>query len=262
MPELQHANHVGLTHALVGDELRLTVTVEPGQDGTDGVGVPAGGSTGQVLTKATATNYDTTWATPAASVIEAVAGGSGFASVGGDVILDMQNARNFLYTVNANVTSVSLLNVPAANTWVAPILLAVKFGSPSYLFSSFLSSETVQWRNGNSIADLNKTGIANLLSLVKIDGIVFVTLAWNGDSELDPYKMVFTANGTYPVPTDNESIDLANYSKPSGNGTITFNKNGGSAITARTSFAVGDVLNVVVTSLTTNTAVRIPRYTL
>lgn len=33
----------------------------PGINGTDGVGVPVGGTTGQVLTKASASDYDTTW---------------------------------------------------------------------------------------------------------------------------------------------------------------------------------------------------------
>lgn len=35
-----------------------------GQDGTDGVGVVSGGTQGQVLAKASATDYDTTWVTP------------------------------------------------------------------------------------------------------------------------------------------------------------------------------------------------------
>jgi len=38
----------------------------PGPAGPAGPGVPAGGTAGQVLQKASATDYDTTWATPAA----------------------------------------------------------------------------------------------------------------------------------------------------------------------------------------------------
>jgi hypothetical protein len=34
----------------------------PGEDGADGVGIPVGGTTGQVLAKASATDYDTAWA--------------------------------------------------------------------------------------------------------------------------------------------------------------------------------------------------------
>jgi hypothetical protein len=39
-------------------------TGPPGADGADGVGVPAGGTAGQVLTKDTSTDYDTSWQTP------------------------------------------------------------------------------------------------------------------------------------------------------------------------------------------------------
>lgn len=49
-----------------------------GQDGAPGVGVPSGGSQGQVLTKASATDYDTTWTTPS--------GGGGGAVVGAGTV--------------------------------------------------------------------------------------------------------------------------------------------------------------------------------
>lgn len=43
----------------------IEVRVGPrGANGTDGVGVPAGGTTGQVLTKASGTDYDTEWSDP------------------------------------------------------------------------------------------------------------------------------------------------------------------------------------------------------
>ena len=53
----------------------------PGPAGDDGVGVPAGGTTGQVLAKKSATNYDTEWVDPASG------GGSG--------------ATNLAYTASA-----------------------------------------------------------------------------------------------------------------------------------------------------------------
>jgi len=40
-----------------------------GPQGTAGVGVPSGGTAGQVLTKNSATNFDTIWSTPAAAAI-------------------------------------------------------------------------------------------------------------------------------------------------------------------------------------------------
>lgn len=40
----------------------------PGPPGADGVGVPTGGTAGQVLTKSSATDYDTGWTDPAAGL--------------------------------------------------------------------------------------------------------------------------------------------------------------------------------------------------
>jgi hypothetical protein len=45
----------------------------PGADGADGVGVPVGGTTGQVLAKLSATNFDTAWVAPSG-------GGSGLSA--------------------------------------------------------------------------------------------------------------------------------------------------------------------------------------
>jgi hypothetical protein len=39
-------------------------TGPPGPPGADGVGVPAGGTTGQVLAKNSGSDYDTSWQTP------------------------------------------------------------------------------------------------------------------------------------------------------------------------------------------------------
>ena len=41
---------------------------QDGQDGADGVGVPSGGTQGQVLTKSSSTDYDTAWATPSSEL--------------------------------------------------------------------------------------------------------------------------------------------------------------------------------------------------
>jgi hypothetical protein len=43
------------------------MNLQEGPQGPAGQGVPTGGTTGQVLTKSSATNYDTTWATPTAA---------------------------------------------------------------------------------------------------------------------------------------------------------------------------------------------------
>lgn len=50
-------------------------TGPPGADGADGLGVPAGGTAGQVLTKDSSTDNDTSWQTPTAGGPTGAAGG-------------------------------------------------------------------------------------------------------------------------------------------------------------------------------------------
>lgn len=82
-----------LTVAVYPDPSELVSTADlaavdtgGGSGSTPGQGMPAGGSTGQVLTKVTAADYDTTWSTPATG------GGSGDVTQVngkiGDVVLD------------------------------------------------------------------------------------------------------------------------------------------------------------------------------
>lgn len=58
-----------------------------GPQGADGIGVPTGGTTGQVLTKASDTNYDTKWTTPEAGSVQDV-------QVNGVSVLDAQGVAN------------------------------------------------------------------------------------------------------------------------------------------------------------------------
>lgn len=44
---------------------------EDGEDGLDGVGIPEGGSTGQVLSKIDETNFNTTWIDPSGGLSQA-----------------------------------------------------------------------------------------------------------------------------------------------------------------------------------------------
>lgn len=52
------------------DETRITVKHMGGPQGEAGPGVATGGTTGQVLSKASGTNYDTTWTTPSPGVTD------------------------------------------------------------------------------------------------------------------------------------------------------------------------------------------------
>jgi hypothetical protein len=85
-----------------GDEFLISFT-RVGDAGTAGQGVPVGGTSGQVLTKNSATNYDTGWASPSGGGGSTWYFGTGAPSAGlgvvGDVYLD--DDANEIYTKDA-----------------------------------------------------------------------------------------------------------------------------------------------------------------
>lgn len=262
--ELNHANHSGLTHARVGDELRFTVDVEPGEDGVDGVdgvGVPAGGSTGQVLKKASAADYDTGWVDEASAITEAVAGGAGFTSVSGAVTMDLTSSRAFHHTMTGNITSLAFSNVPDADAFEAAWTWALHIDATGgYMLSG---TPTVVWVDGSDWSDLDLTANAkNEVRFWRVGAVTYAALVWNGDLALDPYKACFIdgVETTIVILTEYEEIDAGNVTKH-GDGTITLNRNGGAAITTRTAFDAGDRLGIQLSSgVGTTVAVSIPRY--
>ena len=96
--------------------LQVTANVAVGARGSDGVGVPEGGTTGQVLSKASGTDYDTEWTTPSAGP-----GGGAVSSVNsqtGDVVLDADDISDAA-TTNKFVTAAEktkLSNTSGVNT--------------------------------------------------------------------------------------------------------------------------------------------------
>jgi len=191
--------------------------------------------------------------------IEQVSGGDGFEEVNGSVTLDLATGRAFYHTMTGNITDVTVTNVPTVSgfntvwTWV---LKVNNIGS-----YSLSSPPSVTWVDGSSWADVNLLANAvNVIQFIRVNDVTYASLAWNGELARDPYKVCFLENGTVSILTEAESVDVANATK-NGDGTITYTKNG-SAITVRTSFAVGDRLGVVCGSATGTTTVRVPRYAL
>lgn len=100
----------------------ITITDVSGSDyvdlynGADGVGVPAGGTAGQVLQKASGTDYDTEWATPS--------GGGGDPTEYGSVIT-LSRYNNYKYsgsvTLNEEPKNITGLKF-AMNGWTSPII--------------------------------------------------------------------------------------------------------------------------------------------
>lgn len=254
-PYLDHANHVGLTHARVGDELRLTVTQQTGK-------MPTGGTTGQIIKKQSATDYDAAWANEAAAVLEAVEGGAGFAPVSGPIALDLAPARAFHHEMVGNITGLSFTNVPDANVSAASWTWVLRINTTGgYTFSGW---PTVTFVDGRSFEDTDlRANAVNQFTFWTVGAEVYGALVSNGRLELGAREMCFIANDTILVPMLRaEVLDPANAVK-TGNGVITYAKNG-TPITGNplpeTAFAAGDVLSVTCASLTTTTGIAIPRY--
>ncbi len=235
------------------------------RDALTAVGVPVGGATDQVLAKATAADGDTYWKFEAAVIAEAVAGGAGFQNVQGDVTLNLALGRNFLQRLIGNVGTLAFSNVPDGNAFSAGWLWVLEVDSLGpYVISV---PPTVTWLNGGGWSDLDLTANArNFVWFFRVAGVTYARLLSNGETELEPLVVSFPTNGTAIYSTGSESIDIPAATKPRGNGTITYQRSVGNgtpaAITARTTFAVGDNLHVICASATTHTSVRVPRYAL
>ena len=269
MPELNHSNHENITVDLVGEELRLgAIAGEDGADGADGVGVPAGGSTGEVLKKSSNADHDTGWAAEAAAVTEAVAGGAGFVNVGGsppddEVTLDLAASRSFHHTMVGNITSLAFSNVPDVDAFSAEWDWVLKINSTGgYMLSG---TPTVTWVDGSDWADLDLTASAvNIVTFWRVGATTFAALVWNSAVAMDPYKVCFIDGQEEEVVlfTERETIDATpgNIMKL-GDGTITLTKVGTGAITVPTDFDEGDLLSVALTSgMGEVVSVRILRY--
>jgi hypothetical protein len=253
---LEHVNHTNIEFVPVGNELRAIVPVVNGSNGEDGVGVPAGGTAGQVLTKTSGANFATAWQTPADALIEGVAGGAGFVNASGSVTLNLASGRIFQYTMTGNITSLAFTNVPNSATTAASWTMVLRINATGGY--TLAGVPTVTWLDGSGWSDVNLA--ANAQTIIAFSHYGATTYAWlisNGVLELDPYKIAFQENGTVTILTEAETLMLAAATKH-GDGTITFTQNG-SAASGTTVFALGDRLGVVCVSATGPTTVRVPR---
>lgn len=100
-----------------------------GEPGPAGVGVPAGGATGQVLTKASAGDHDTQWTTPLSPESPTLTGDinlagavRGSASAVAGVDLDCSQGNYFTKSVT-EATTFSVSNVPASGAYFLTLRL-------------------------------------------------------------------------------------------------------------------------------------------
>ena len=86
----------------------VEVTNSPGQQGPAGVGVPVGGTTGQVLSKASATNYDTVW-------VNASGGGVPYSGATGNVNLGEYELKAGQLTLDVSPTGTAAVGTTRWN---------------------------------------------------------------------------------------------------------------------------------------------------
>lgn len=89
-------------------EPQVQLTVVTGTPGTNGVGVVAGGTTGQVLVKQSNTNYDTQWANPSAAAgVSTVNGATGDVVLTQDNISDGTTAKQYTATEKTKLAGIA-----------------------------------------------------------------------------------------------------------------------------------------------------------
>lgn len=85
----------------------IQLTVVSGVPGADGVGVIAGGTTGQVLAKASNTNYDMDWVDPGGGTVASVNGETGIVSLNQDDIPDGTTAKQYTATEETKLAGIA-----------------------------------------------------------------------------------------------------------------------------------------------------------
>ena len=172
---------------------------EPGDDGQDGVGVPPGGTTGQVLKKKSGTDYDTEWANESGG-----GGGGTWGSITGTLSnqTDLQTAldEKAKKAINVNISSSAEFSV---GTWSYDVV--TNAGEPSggscyyrLINTSLFSGVTIYHKFSCSV-------------LKGFSGVVYITTQANGiliETSKQPessYRIVGTIiegkDGTAPSPT-------------------------------------------------------------
>lgn len=91
----------------VNPEPTIQLTVVSGSPGADGIGVIAGGTTGQVLAKASNTNYDMDWVDPGGGTVASVNGETGIVSLNQDDIPDGTTAKQFTATEETKLAGIA-----------------------------------------------------------------------------------------------------------------------------------------------------------
>lgn len=145
--------------------------------GPAGPGVAAGGTTGQVLTKASATDYDTTWATPALVFIKAQAVGSGVSTV---TVTDAFPSGYTTFEIHLDNIVGSVTFQSVARIQLGAIATQYYGG---YWGRNYLLGSVENVTNNGSVCVIGRlfNGPGNLIRLTINNPNVATTTGWNGN---------------------------------------------------------------------------------
>ena len=226
MANLLHDNHVGIQHALVGNELRLMAD---------------------------------------ASALEAVAGGAGFVNASGAVSVSLANARHVHLLVDGNIDSLAFTDVPNGDEFSIFVTLVLRFDATgNHTLSGLTSVEWANGGSWSDIN--RAPNAENHISLWTVGSVLHGAIVRTGIIRLDPVSFTFDGNySQLYTARQAETLDLSDVTNleedgTAGTGTLSFKRNGGSDLALEPqAFTDGQVLKVTMVSSTTPSSVTIPR---
>ena len=190
---------------------RVTITDAEGahsidvMDGDNGVGVPSGGTTGQVLTKASGTDYDTEWTTPeAGGVTDVQVNGTSVVSGG---------VANIVKATDAQVK---------AGTETGKILVPSLQDASTFFGLAKAAGDTTQSVSNNAVGVYTETAKSKITSMIEPKfrlikeiaiteetGTIHITTDSNGGS-FTLNEIVVSFSGVKATGTGNTGISVNN----------------------------------------------------
>lgn len=173
-----------------------------GAQGDPGVGVPVGGTAGQVLAKDTNADYDTTWVNPAGGAVDSVNGQTGVVVLDQDDIGDGTTYKQYSDTEKTKLAGIEagaeVNNISDANA------TDLTDGGNTTLHSHTVTKSDVGLGNVDNTSDANKP--ISTATQTALDGKVDENGAITGATKT---KITYDAKGLVTAGADATTTDIA-----------------------------------------------------
>lgn len=170
---------------------------DTGSDGANGQGVPTGGTTGQILSKVSATDFDTEWSDPA--------GGGGANYYTQSLWIDSPNTSNW---VGLNRTDINN-NEYALNTGIA------KTASMATISGSLLDDSRPFFISSGDQTIQNLDIFANGLNYPSLEKISIIKVNWSSPTVIGTITVLFEGSITLSGVTNIFTVPGASFSNTS-----------------------------------------------